>query len=494
MRSGCATMPGTTQTRAPGNGQRLITLGDIPADTVVSEADVNGDRLQLTFQPEGRTIAFDAGWLADNAYDNQPTRNPGWTAPEIETWDAALADRIPVADFSEVTRDRQALADWLAGVRRYGFGKLNGGPVRPEALLQVAALFGYVRETNYGKYFEVRTEVNPTNLAYTGLGLQAHTDNPYRDPVPTLQILYCLENSAEGGENMVVDGFRAAERLREENPHGFDLLSRYCARFEYAGSSGVCLRSRRPMIELAPDGELIGIRFNNRSTAAITDVPFEDMADYYAAYRRLGELIDDPSMEVTFKLSPGESFIVDNTRVLHARKGYSGAGSRWLQGCYADKDGLLSTLAAIEAEDAGSRSGRPPNERAGKTQLSPDTIVAFLADIFERRGGEEYLGEPVTMAEHMLQGAYLAEQQGESEDIIVAALLHDIGHFTSEFGTFSMEDTHDKHHEEAGAEVLEEFFPSIVIDCVRYHVAAKRYICAATPAISNSCRKRLFTL
>ncbi|WP_260854882.1 HD domain-containing protein [Mesorhizobium amorphae] len=86
------------------------------------------------------------------------------------------------------------------------------------------------------------------------------------------------------------------------------------------------------------------------------------------------------------------------------------------------------------------------------------------------------------MAEHMLQGAYLAEQQGEPEIIVVAALLHDIGHFTSEFGTFSMDDTHDKHHEEAGAEVLQRFFPDLVIDCVRFHVAAKRYICATDPS------------
>lgn len=118
---------------------------------------------------------------------------------------------------------------------------------------------------------------------------------------------------------------------------------------------------------------------------------------------------------------------------------------------------------------------------SGKDDLSPGTIVAFLADIFERRGGEEYLGEPVTMAEHMLQGAYLAEQQGENDAIVVATLLHDIGHFTSEFGTFSMEDTHDKYHEEAGARVLKRFFPDIVVDCVRYHVAAKRYICATDP-------------
>ena len=74
------------------------------------------------------------------------------------------------------------------------------------------------------------------------------------------------------------------------------------------------------------------------------------MGAYYDAYRRFGEIIDDPAMAVSFKLEPGECFLVDNTRVLHARSGYSGAGSRWLQGCYADKDGLLSTLASLRHE------------------------------------------------------------------------------------------------------------------------------------------------
>lgn len=115
------------------------------------------------------------------------------------------------------------------------------------------------------------------------------------------------------------------------------------------------------------------------------------------------------------------------------------------------------------------------------TALAPANIVAFLADIFDRRGGEEYLGEPVTMAEHMLQGAHFAEKAGEPEVIVVSALLHDIGHFTSEFGTFSMDDLEDKFHEESGAMVLEQFFPSLVTDCVRHHVAAKRYLCATKP-------------
>ncbi len=337
------------ETRASGNGQRLITLRDIARDTIVAAAHVEGQRLIVTFAPEQKTVAYDIEWLMQARYDRDLPREKGWTNAAVETWDAGLMSAVPQAHFTVVQTDATAKRAWLAQVARYGFGKLTGGPVEDGALMHVVDLFGYVRETNYGRHFEVRTEVNPTNLAYTGLGLQAHTDNPYRDPVPTLQVLYCLESSAAGGDNMVVDGFRVAERLRAENPGWFDVLTRYCARFEYAGEAGVRLRSRRAMIELAPDGELVAVRFNNRSTAAISDVPFDDMATYYDAYRRMGEIIDDPAMEVSFRLEPGECFIVDNTRVLHARKGYSGTGTRWLQGCYADKDGLLSTLAALEA-------------------------------------------------------------------------------------------------------------------------------------------------
>jgi predicted HD phosphohydrolase len=113
--------------------------------------------------------------------------------------------------------------------------------------------------------------------------------------------------------------------------------------------------------------------------------------------------------------------------------------------------------------------------------LTTENIVDFIGSIFERRGGEEYLGEPVTMGQHMLQGATLAEKAGQPDEIIVAALLHDIGHFTSEFGTFTMNDTEDRFHEDAGAKVLEKFFPKVISDCCRFHVAAKRYLCATDP-------------
>lgn len=113
--------------------------------------------------------------------------------------------------------------------------------------------------------------------------------------------------------------------------------------------------------------------------------------------------------------------------------------------------------------------------------LSADTIVSFIGDIFERRGAESYLGEAVTMSEHMLQGAQLAEEAGADEEIIAAALLHDIGHYTNEFPEDAQDQGIDNHHDEAGARVLERFFPAIVTDCVRHHVAAKRYLCATDP-------------
>jgi len=116
------------------------------------------------------------------------------------------------------------------------------------------------------------------------------------------------------------------------------------------------------------------------------------------------------------------------------------------------------------------------------TRLDRHNIVDFIGDIFLRRGAESYLGEAVTMSQHMLQASYLAEQSGASDALIAGALLHDIGHYTNEFPENALDLGLDSHHETAGAAVLAAYFPALVTDCVLHHVAAKRYLCATDDA------------
>ena len=116
-----------------------------------------------------------------------------------------------------------------------------------------------------------------------------------------------------------------------------------------------------------------------------------------------------------------------------------------------------------------------------KEDLSQENIVQYLLDIFKRRGAEAYLGESISMSEHMLQAAYAAELDEQSDEVISAALLHDIGHFTGEFPDDYIEQGVDNHHEKTGSAILERFFPESICYPVRWHVDAKRYLCAKEP-------------
>ncbi|HMR32189.1 MAG TPA: HD domain-containing protein [Geminicoccaceae bacterium] len=115
------------------------------------------------------------------------------------------------------------------------------------------------------------------------------------------------------------------------------------------------------------------------------------------------------------------------------------------------------------------------------------TIVDPIEDIIARRGAEACLGEDVTQAQHTLQAATRTERGGGSDAMVAAALLHDIGHFIGEFGQDYIEKGVDNRHEDAGAAILELWFPPEVVEPVRLHVTTKRYLCAT----DSSCFGKL---
>ncbi len=113
--------------------------------------------------------------------------------------------------------------------------------------------------------------------------------------------------------------------------------------------------------------------------------------------------------------------------------------------------------------------------------MSADDAVAAIACLFASEGAEEYLGEPVSQAAHMLQAAALAERDGAGEALIAAALLHDVGHFAGTLTGHDLMQGRDTRHGESGAAWLARWFGEEVTEPVRLHVAAKRYLCATEP-------------
>jgi len=105
-----------------------------------------------------------------------------------------------------------------------------------------------------------------------------------------------------------------------------------------------------------------------------------------------------------------------------------------------------------------------------------------IAGLFESRGSGAYYGEPVTMSEHMLQAAACAAAEGAPPALVLAALLHDVGHLVEEVPADIADWVSDAHHEEVGARWLVRRFGAEVVEPVRLHVPAKRYLCAVDPA------------
>jgi len=333
--------------RDPKNGQRLFDITDIPADTAIRRASLEGDRLVIEFTPDGHRSEFELDWLYRNCYCLNLQHDDRSEIHKILWHGKSFSDKLPRQRYADFCKRRRNKLAALRAVRDYGFVLLEAVPCESGQVLEAIREFGFPRETNYGTLFEVRARIDASNLAFTNLGLGCHLDNPYRDPVPGVQLLHCLESSAEGGESVLQDGFMAARILREESPQHFATLSRTWINFRFRDATAD-LRARVPMIEVNDLDEVVKLRYNNRSIDTLK-LPSERLQEFYPAYRHLAEILERPDLQLQFKLHAGELLLFDNTRVLHARRAYSAGGTRHLQGAYSDLDGLYSCLNLLES-------------------------------------------------------------------------------------------------------------------------------------------------
>lgn len=304
--------------RDPGNDQHLLDVVDVMGWSVVSE-EVMSDHRVVVLERDGEVHRCEI---------------PDGVAPAVaRLWGTEHETELR-ADAANVS-DTAAFASQLAEL---GICLVSNVPIESEAVLTFAESVGFVRETNYGRHFEVLALPDPNNLAYTSVGLPLHTDNPYREPCPTVQLLHCLAAAPTGGASQFADGFSAAERMRTEDPEAFEILTSTPLQFRFHDSQ-TDLRASRPMIELDVSGGVRAVSVNHRSMEP-PDPASTDTDRFYRAYRRFTDLLKEGQIRLI--LQPGELVAFDNRRVLHGRSGFELTERRHLQGCYIDMDAIRS--------------------------------------------------------------------------------------------------------------------------------------------------------
>ena len=231
----------------------------------------------------------------------------------------------------------------LEQVRRTGVMSL---PI----VVLVAGLIGFIRQTNYGRVFEIKTVAANKTLAETKHAIPPHNDELFRDAPPGLIVFCCLEASADGGgATVLVDGFNIAEQLRQSDPGALELLSRTPLPHRRLIGEESDFRAEIPMIALNGEGQVTAFRCNERTMAPL-NLPAEQLESVYAALRTVFELVYADSSRIEFQLQAGEALVFDNQRVLHARTAFS--GSRHIRQCHVDRDEAFSRLNRLVAATA----------------------------------------------------------------------------------------------------------------------------------------------
>lgn len=342
LRENCA----CPQCRHPQALERTYAFVDHPSPALEScRVDDRGD-LEICFRQDAdrHQAHFTRGWLRYHD-PSESSRRIGEL--RARPWGTDIAARLTRVSYTDYMAGRDGLRTWIRGIKIDGIALLHDVPRVSGQLLEVARRIGPVRGSNFGEYYDVVSQPNPNASAYTAMGLELHTDLAnWRSP-PDIQLLCCLASSVAGGESVFADGFQVAEGLRQTDPAAFDLLASQPIEFRFHDEH--CdIRTSAPVIEVARDGALQRIRFNNWLRGAMI-VPESLVGSIYRALGQFWRMLRDPRHQLHRRLAPGDLIAYDNKRVLHGRAPFDpSSGKRHLQGCYLNEEDLDSTLRLIE--------------------------------------------------------------------------------------------------------------------------------------------------
>ncbi len=342
LRDNCA----CSQCGDRSGGHRYLELGSIDPDITPDEVTLTTTgSLQIRWKGDGHITTYLPTWLRENCYSSESLAERQ-RLPVL--WDSALNGHIPEWNFEEVVADESIRLLMFQRIDDYGFAILNAVPTLADEIERLAAVFGFIRQTHYGRVFDLISTPQQRILAQTAHAIRPHNDENFRNPIPGLFMMHCLQASeCGGGASILVDGFNAAQKLRSDNKDLFDLLCEVPIphrRFLVDDVDDVALAAHWRTIELNHHGDIEAVHINERTMAPL-DTSAELIEPVYRALREMLSLVYDAQAFVQYRLEPGQAVVMDNHRVLHARTAFN--GNRHIRQCHVDRDEFFSRLRAL---------------------------------------------------------------------------------------------------------------------------------------------------
>ena len=320
------------------NDQRLYDPSQLDKNLKIKRASVNNGNLNVEFT-DGIKFKYEVNELLYELDKKEPIE-------KLVLWNSSLQKK-PTTEYKKDIFETKEMFNILQNFYKYGFVIFKNVPLEDNFILKFANSIGTVRPTNFGESFSVKSVPKPNDLAYTSIALTPHTDNPYRKPIPCIQLLHCLENEVKGGFSTLVDGFAVAKYLKKNNPDLFKILTETKVRFRFVDKA-IILENWGELIELDHEKHTKQIRYSTRLDY-VPALEKSKLEKFYKARKLIANLYASTKFEIRFKLETGDLLMMDNHRLLHGRTAYDpNEGKRYLKGCYIDHDSTEGKLRYLE--------------------------------------------------------------------------------------------------------------------------------------------------
>ncbi|KAH8674789.1 hypothetical protein BGZ60DRAFT_404818 [Tricladium varicosporioides] len=253
-------------------------------------------------------------------------------------WDATkIKRRLEFMSFEDYMTSDRHLYHALKNLDIHGLILIRGVPDSEKSVEDLAGRMGNIRDTLYGRTWDVKSVPDAKNVAYTSQFLGLHMDLLYMANPPGFQFLHCLKSTAKGGASLFADSYRVL--------HGEDNIPQVPIAYHYK-NAGEYYYYVHPLVELDHLGKIHAVNYSPPFQANYMLPQTANPADVNQGLeflRKFAKGADDPKNVLEYRLQEGECVIFNNRRLLHGRKQFDAlGGERWLKGTYVDADVMAS--------------------------------------------------------------------------------------------------------------------------------------------------------